>query len=90
MGELKRVDREFQVDQPAGPKLDVERSGWRLVPRHLLAHRRGVGPNPFGIGRGLEDRADEAASLGARPRQTRSDGRARHSAICSQVQASLR
>jgi hypothetical protein len=41
--QLQRVDREFEIDQPAIEQLRVERSSGRLVRRHLGAHRRSFG-----------------------------------------------
>ena len=59
--ELKRVDRELEVDQPARSELDVERPGRRLVAGHVLAHFCGVGASLRGVARRRQDRSDRLA-----------------------------
>ena len=65
--QLERVDREFEVDQPARPELDVERPRGRLVARHLGAHRRPRRRGSCAGSRGVaQDRARSAPRASAR------------------------
>ena len=71
-GQLKHVDREFEIDQPARPELDVERPVRRLVTLHLGAHLRRVGRDLREVARHPQDVVDHRRRLrrGLRPSRT--------------------
>ena len=70
-GELKHVHRKLEIDQPARPKLDVERARRRLVPLHLGAHPGRVARHLGGVAGHAEDALDHRC--GAFPPRRRAE-----------------
>ena len=57
--QLQRVRRKFEVDEPAGAELYIERTLHRLVPPDLGPHFNGVANDFFGIARHPQDILDQ-------------------------------
>ena len=86
--ELQHVDGEFEVDEAARAKLDVEVARRRFVAFHVRPHR-GCVAGHLRLSRGMR-RMPSIIAAAPRPAAEPSTGRARHNAMCSHVHASLR